>query len=171
MADEKGMFVFTCPLYVDPHAIKELESRFNVAHHIYNCFLGECQRRRKKHNNSFFYKQAIPFFILLKKKQQELIKLEEQYKLSKDVNVKSNIDALKVEITTIKGRCDYHFDQAKIESGYYLRNSEKYGKTNGLETFASATIQGKWLGQHIDSHCRNKLMERAFKAPVREFTR
>lgn len=45
--EDNDRFIFSSQLYVDEHAEKILNARFNVAHHIYNSFLGECEKRRK----------------------------------------------------------------------------------------------------------------------------
>jgi len=130
-------FITSIPLYVNEYAYSVLTKRFNVAHHIYNCFLGECKKRRDKYLKSDLYKEAGT-------KYKEFA--------AKKVGDKKEINEL--------------FKSAITESGFYLR-SNSHGRDNSLEQFAASTIQRTWLGDHIDSHCRNKLMERAFKAAQR----
>lgn len=127
-------FVLEIPLKTNEKDQSILKKRFNVAHHIYNCFLGECEKRRKKWKSDPNYAAAVA--------------------LLKNQGNKDTINQL--------------FDAARNKAGYYMRNAAQYGKINGLEKFASDTISNTWLSKHIDSHTRNKLMERAFSSSLRK---
>jgi putative transposase len=131
---KKQCFVLEIPLKTDQKSEAVLRRRFNVAHHIYNCFLGESEKRRKKFIADPDYISAVAL-------------------------LKTNGD---------KEQMQSLFEAAKTRSGYYLRDASQHGKTNGLETFAADTISNQWLSEHIDSHTRNKLMERAFAATQRK---
>lgn len=151
---EKPCFVFVAPLYVDSHAYKVLHARFNVAHHIYNCFLGECEKRRKKYQALEEYKQAKNF---------SLLKYAEKEKLAKTQDI-AEIKKINNEIKELTQKATELYAEARKQAGFYLGSSKPKGLTNSLEVFAANTIEGTWLSEHIDSHSRNKLMERAFTA-------
>lgn len=57
------------------------------------------------------------------------------------------------------------FNQATIESGFYLRSSS-HGMNNSLEQFAAKVTKGRDF-LDIGSHTRNQLMERAFQTVKR----
>ncbi len=100
-------YIVEALLYTSPHAEKILRSRFNAAHHIYNDFLGECERRRKKHISSADFKKGI-----------EILKSGE---LSEELKEQ------KKEL----------FQKSRRESGWYLRSAKQYGCNNSLEQYGS----------------------------------
>jgi hypothetical protein len=56
---ETERYTATVPVFVNEYAYSKLTKRFNVAHHIYNCFLGECEKRKRKYLANSNYKLAM----------------------------------------------------------------------------------------------------------------
>jgi len=71
--DSMNIFTLSVPLYVNPYAYKKLGIKFNVAHHIYNAVLGECERRKKKYINSPNYIQAQEKYKLNLKSEYKIL--------------------------------------------------------------------------------------------------
>lgn len=92
--DEKDRFVVTAPLYVNAWAYSRLNKRFNVAHHLFNAFLGEAERRRKAMMASDIYLEAIKLYKVdnkdAKKKFEEARKKFGYYIMSSAKNDKTD---------------------------------------------------------------------------------
>lgn len=153
--DIKGRFIIAIPLYVNNITSDILEKRFEIARQLYNCFLGECKKRKRIYQDKSSKKQADAVFKLSKK-------IENKIEITKN---KIEIDKLKEQSKNYKNKANELYRSAEKSSGYYLRSSSKNEQTNSLESFAAdISKNAKWFSQHIDSHCRNKLMERSYNA-------
>lgn len=156
--EEKKYHVITVPLYTSPYAAKVLESRFEIGRLLYNSFLSECLKRRSNKKCSKDYLLAVKIY-----REIDFIKGKiDKFKSLKDKSLKPKIKKLKKVISFLELRKKALFTKAKIDSGFYVQSGQGR-EIISLEQYASSITTGTWLEDHIDSHTRNKLMERAFK--------
>lgn len=137
-----GRIVVTVPLYANSDFNSFATKLFNVSTVFYNSALNECERRRKAYRSDQNFKNAVDLFEKIKQESDK----EVANKLKKDQN-------------------DL-FNQAKINSGYYLRSS-KHGKDDSIEQWSLSCIKS-WLKEYIDAFLGLTLVKRAFNASERK---